>query len=160
MGATLTGATGRLCKVQIATLGPAEEGEAVKLSDAMREADRLGIPDLRGRYIETIVSKWGGEVPPACAIGGAAIAAGIKYEFIETIGGTPLALTDATVDQSMQPAVDDVDRLDFPRDRRCPVCYQECQAIREVIICLYDSHEWSRTRIADWLDKRRGKVKP
>ena len=49
----------------------------MKFSDALRLADQLELPDLRGSFIQVKVSKWGGDKPPCCAIGGANIASGL-----------------------------------------------------------------------------------
>lgn len=38
------------------------------LSDALRKADEMGLPDLRRQFIEFDPAKWGGEKPPCCAI--------------------------------------------------------------------------------------------
>ena len=49
----------------------------MKFSDALRLADQLELPDLRGSFVQVKVSKWGGDKPPCCAIGGANIASGL-----------------------------------------------------------------------------------
>lgn len=106
-------------------------------SEAMREADRMGLPDRRGFFIELDVSAWGGEKPPCCAIGGANVVA----KGVEVI--------DARVFGRMMYEVSPKALL---KKILCPACVECVGAANWVVPHLYDSHLWSRTHIADWLD--------
>ncbi|MDE2104175.1 MAG: hypothetical protein KGL39_43460, partial [Patescibacteria group bacterium] len=46
----------------------------MKVSEAMRLADEMGLPNLRRDFIAQCLLMWEGEKPPCCAIGGAAVA--------------------------------------------------------------------------------------
>jgi hypothetical protein len=139
----------------------------MKLSEAMRLADELELPELRGEYVAQVVEKWGGEKPPCCAIGGAAIACGgWQPEFIESYGGKRLVLTGTAYVSAMMPQVDDAELLSRQCRRQCPVCRarfyerfpQRGWTFRYYIEHLFDQHKWSRTRIANWIDNPRAKA--
>ena len=127
-----------------------------KLSDAMRLADEMGLPDLQNEFVAGIVDDWGGEKPPCCAIAGANIASGrVRIEPVNRV-----------VPHWQQLAVQRTGGFDYPkRFPKCPASnevppegesfgcsYSGSGSTRSRIIHLYDDHGWSRTEIADWLD--------
>lgn len=131
----------------------------MKLTDAMRLADKLEIPDLRKGYIEMRVVAWGGEKPPSCAIGGAAIAAGLwSPEFTVAPDGEQW-LTSLSQYSAAFPDAFGLGEIQNAIDFCCPACENResalrgWQYLRQVIIHLYDDHLWARTQIADWLDQ-------
>lgn len=117
----------------------------MKLSDAMRLADEIGLPDLRRKFVQRHTLLWAGEKPPCCAIGGANIAAGHVW----------IVPFDGMVPHEQMVAASSTEGFDgIPTGSvKCPGggC-DEVGVEAVVIICLYDRHDWSRTRIADWLD--------
>lgn len=118
----------------------------MKLSDAMRLADEMGLPDLRESYVSNAPGLWGGEKPPCCAIGGANIATGRTT--ITVIGDEEMQWTS---EEGLP--IESVDGFDFPDiETYCPVCSARDRYVDVQIVHLYDDHKWSRTQIADWLD--------
>lgn len=110
--------------------------------------DEMELPDLRGKFVELDTSKWGGEKPPCCAIGGANVAAR-RFEFeVDEDGWLTF--------QSRESARRRDGLVDFSSSRiNCPysTCVQSAGvAAYAIIIHLYDYHLWSRTQIADYLD--------
>ena len=119
----------------------------MNLADAMREADRLGLPDHRNDWIEENTTQWGGDLPPCCAIGGAAIAAGL-VAIVPEGGLVPVDQYYALGDAQWH-FVDIEDEAIV-----CPSCAEGNpeQIPLFMTMHLYDHHNWSRTQIADWLD--------
>ena len=120
----------------------------MKTSEALRLADEMGLPDRHGVYVEGAVRNWGGEKPPCCAVGGAAIAAGLRIT--PEKGVVPAWQISAAT----RPNTSDWAAL--PNAVACPVegCYRNEKWCGDtgIISHLYERHRWSRTRIADWLD--------
>ena len=115
-------------------------------SEALRLADEMGIPDLRHTFVEARLKFWHGEIPPACAIGGANIAA--RKVTLEPYPGTQ-TLSPLTVRAC---GADNFGLL-LGGEVPCPACKKHRPAERYWIIQnLYDGHKWSRTRIADWVE--------
>lgn len=121
----------------------------MKFTQALRMADELGLPDLRNQFIEERLQKWNGEKPPCCAIGGANIAAGL-FEFDAVI--TPSDETWLTV-----ASVESATKHSYIPARMVACPHSACVAGKGLmsvrIAHLYDDHEWSRTRIAEWLER-------
>jgi hypothetical protein len=113
-------------------------------TDYMRDADILQLPDLREGYIELNLRLWDNEKPPCCAVGGANLAAGVNLGITsdDTVleGGRALMV-------GVQPSW--ILKLSEP----CPECVVDAFSI----IHMYDDHEWSRTKIADYLDDTFGR---
>lgn len=135
----------------------------MKFSDALRLADEMELPNLRQNYVERTMENWGGEKPPCCAIGGANVAAGrVTYDWHgderwdgKNQGFEPIHKLTSTAELTFQQywgpvLAEDVNCPGEFGEGHCGALYQE---LSEAIIHLYDSHEWSRTRIADWLDE-------
>ena len=115
----------------------------MKTSDALRRADELGLPNLKKKYILENSHEWGGEKPPCCAIGGAAVVTrGVELKEDGWIKDKSIYST---------PETDDWERIAHRDTSNCLV-FTKYGSISTSIICLYDNHLWSRTRIADWLD--------
>lgn len=112
-------------------------------TDYMREADALELPNLRFELVEPDTTKWGGEKPPCCAIGGAIVAAGrgrLDDDGFYGLDGWP------------------VPRWLEAQMGRCPDT--DCaiaRAVPNIVAHLFDTHRWSRTRIADWVDATFGR---
>lgn len=126
----------------------------MKVSDAMRLADEMGIPDARHMYIERNIATWDGERPRCCAIGGAAVASGSFRMKVDSFG--------YLIPDSASSAMDLTrcdDRINFARPRLvdCP-CGDGIRLKHryQAAIHLYERHKWSRTQIADWLDSLDG----
>lgn len=125
----------------------------MKLAEYLRLADEMGIPDLRNGYIHSVVDNWEGELPPSCAIGGAAVAArDFQYESFQIYNRT--VLTDESSKSAENvPSAEDWDLVENTYTW-CPL--RPCQEIKlpitSMVIHLYDDHSWTRTQIADWLD--------
>lgn len=137
----------------------------MKFTDALRLADELEIPDQRHTFVIADISKWNGEKPLCCAIGGANAAAG--KTIIEVREHEPRYLTvDSIVsfrNWSHWPA------LATPFSGRRPsICLSSglgCEPRVSVagnmagaVIHLYDKHNFSRTQIAEYLEKRFSKL--
>lgn len=128
----------------------------MKFAEALRLADETGLPDLRGSYINPDISEWSNEKPPCCAIGGAAI---VSRTFVFELdeGGV-------LTDDSRMSATDAQNCEDWSSILggwvKCPVEHEDLhqdrikRTIKNTIIHLYDSHLWSRSKIADWLDRK------
>lgn len=148
-----------------------------KLSNALRLADAMELPDLRGDWLETNVDHWGGEKPPCCAIGGANIASGrtpiVTGEGVDDDGLMKINQEGEAVErwaraegriESLSGFVEYdewLDRLDSSFDLViCPAPPSECaqpgqgRYLDNIVVHLYDDHLWTRTEIADWLDSR------
>lgn len=121
----------------------------MKFSDALREADARGLPDLRNRYIAHDTRKWVGEKPPCCAIGGAAVVSGsFEFEMNQESG-----FLSGHSYHSAETADHCEDWEDIVQGTSwCPVCHIK-GATDDIVVHLYDTHLWSRTQIADWLDE-------
>lgn len=127
----------------------------MKLSDAMRLADEMGLPDARGQWVSKHVSEWEGEKPACCAIGGANVAVGnLSFSQLSPDG-------DVRTDLQRAASTEGFDVPNVSRSwLRCP--HKRCYAsgrdfgphsqLRDMVAHLYDDHAWSRTTIADWLD--------
>ena len=134
----------------------------MKFSDALRLADQLELPDLRGSFIQVKVSKWGGDKPPCCAIGGANIASGLvvidtfrdvttytrkgkeiieKYVFLTY--NSKLSRADHWFNSEKIVFCMICERLSIPRDRFDLI---------GLVVHLYDNHLLSRTLVADYFD--------
>lgn len=118
----------------------------MKTSDALRKADELGYPIVRGKYIEQSVSKWHDEIPPTCAIGGAALVCGTKptlsigRNYVTNDGDFVTPASDDWTEVTQVPIF-------------CPEnCGEDPDYAHYMIPHLFDIHLWSRTQIADWLD--------
>ena len=120
-------------------------------AEALRAADRAELPDLRNSYIEASVAAWGGEKPPCCAIGGAALMSGVMMEFS---ADNRLVVNE---DKFFRPLTSDWQAVGNMKVT-CPACLPSTyprawQGVGDAAIAhLYDVHGWSRTEIADWLD--------
>ena len=132
----------------------------MKFTQALRLADELELPDLRGQFVQLYLKDWGGEKPPCCAIGGAAVASGqVAIGFEDSPFGDTvlLALTDEAIHSAESPTFDDAVFSDLQWDLvfQCPEGdYPQGMSLKTIVIHLYDHHLWSRTQIADWLDGR------
>lgn len=118
----------------------------MKLSDALRLADEMGLPQIYETYIEVDSAKWGGEKPATCALGGAIIAAGLWRAEVEHG-----LVKDANHLYKSLPAEWVVLRGADPLC--CPV--PPCGVINDsasMVIHLNDAHHWERSSIADYLD--------
>lgn len=149
----------------------------MKTSDALRLADELGSYRIIGDFVETSESMWATarraartskrryinpEIPPTCAIGGAALASRAFSIYQEP----PLGSWDSGWRIDGNPEVPDTDDWELiNRDRGYNViCPKRCvsqgdkhihrmfSSYRDAIIHLNDTHNWTRSRIADWLD--------
>ena len=125
----------------------------MKVSEAMRLADELGLPDLRNGFIQVYTPGWKGEKPACCAIGGAAVASrSFQFEARDDGMLTYVAQMSATSANRCE------DWKSLRRWRRqCPVCKRGQSTAYGVVMHLYDRHWWSRTQIADWLDATEAK---
>lgn len=117
----------------------------MKLSDAIRLGSMIK-PQSFGDYRETHTSTLMGypvlDIVHTCALGAALDAVG-KLPSVDLLFEDS-NMTDATVDAEfpvlLSPAL-------------CPVCGdEENDTVSDVVICLNDSHQWSRDRIADWVE--------
>ena len=116
-----------------------------RLTDMLRKADLLELPDTPGVYIEAYTSLWGGEKPPCCAIGGANVARGEQMDIVD--GKITNILSFMTLEHM------EVDNIKVPA--RCPVCGKNRAVLNQLESCvihLYDDHRLSRTEIADMLE--------
>lgn len=127
----------------------------MRVSDYMRLADQLKIPDRRRGFIEQFTIKWKGEGPSACAIGGASIASGhCSVELTED----GRMLTSKSIEQSTS-VPDAEDWMEFKYVHyllKCPACpdgITQNTNFFEMTIHLYDDHRWSRSQVADYLDR-------
>ncbi len=114
----------------------------MKLIEALREADRRGFPQIKHFYFEPNTSKWSGEVPPSCALGGALMAAGMIH---------------VELNNNMESVADS----SMPEEWRmggvqCELCgeadYHDSND--SFIPHLNDDHGLTRTEIADYLEAR------
>ncbi len=139
----------------------------MNITDAMREADRRGMPVIRGQFYPVLPRDWEGEQCPTCAISAANLVAGNGSLRVvtETYWDTPFPVTrEDGVVQSCE-LFDDAKELGIGSviitrkalRRQCPICDASCWG-QNIITHLFDIHTWSRTQIADWLDSL--KVKP
>lgn len=112
------------------------------LSASLRKADALELPDLRCSYIDPHVANWGGEKPPCCAIGGANVADGnVEMQFV---GKEPVLSANSVIAAQ---------EWRWPNlVTWCPACTVTGSELENLVAHLYDSHEWSRSQIADWID--------
>lgn len=117
----------------------------MKFTEALRLADEMGLPDLRCNFIEADTSKWVGEKPPCCAIGGANVAS--RAFVYETEDGR---LTHSSYASACGDDNEWLNRTAIVMDCGCKT--QVSALARRAITHLYDYHEWSRTQIADYLD--------
>lgn len=113
-------------------------------AQALRLADKFGIPEIRGKYIEAFLSKWPGEKMPCCAIGAAALVCGTrpKIEDGAVINGKDFQ---------------DVNSSDWHKlkyiEKVHPVYSCSC-SLGYTIMNLFDKHKWTRTAIADWIEEQ------
>jgi hypothetical protein len=117
----------------------------------MRLADQMGLPDRRASFIEGDLSKWEGEKPPCCAIGGASVASR-SFQFESTVDQI---LSDESLNSArFINACHDWHEFVAYRVYACPVCPIIKDSAYRACIHLYDAHLWSRTQIGDWLDSQ------
>lgn len=128
----------------------------MKLSEAMRLADEMSIPNRRRSYIETDTRKWKGKLPPSCAIGGANVAS--RYFVCSTCeDGLLTSQSHATAVpighfDGVEPFLEIAPFVECPHNHRQRCCPSESDELVDIIIHLYDDCRWSRTRIAAWLE--------
>lgn len=119
----------------------------MKLPEALRLADAMELPNARGHFITINVSEWGGEKPPCCAIGGANIAT--RAVTIEIENGQ---VTNETVSAAQKYYWWFTAASSEFFSMKCP-CDSRRDTVPHTVMHLYDVHNWSRSRIADWLDE-------
>ena len=135
----------------------------MNFQEALRRADEMRLPDLRMMFIQPYIRRWEGEVPPCCAIGGAAVASGdFKFELedftLQLHSGGQRLTRDSERTSYSAPSCsnwEDVARkVDYAiacPATPCPDGYRS-NSLYELVVHLYDDHEWSRTQIADYFD--------
>lgn len=116
-------------------------------AQAMRLADELKIPNLRAHYIERYVPYWFNEKPPCCAIGGASLVCGTKPK----IEGNNVKNASDFVDINSTDWYDIKDAI--TSNPAVATSLREKQTVEHIIQDLYDNYGWTRTEIADWLEK-------
>lgn len=128
----------------------------MKLSEALREADRRGIPNIRGNFWSSRKNMWNGEMWPACAIGAANVVAGnarlVRYNDKFHIEGTINQLWGFEYSQAIHYVCPAYDEEAIYQKQKCRCHLRYPGGMKHSIIHLYDFHRWTRTQIADWID--------
>lgn len=125
----------------------------MKFTEALRLADEMELPDSVGQFMVYKIEEWDGEKPPCCAIGGADIASrNVTYKIRDNIRAYNIELfTSSFLEMSER-----YDDEGLPDSLSCPFHLTKIPfPLIELIAHLYDTHLWTRTKIAEFLEGKR-----
>lgn len=123
--------------------------------EALRAADIAELPDNRFNFVSLTTSKWGGEKPPCCAIGGANLMGGKAFIEVDSRDSklTIESYTSFSRVADAWPCLGQPTNIQF-----CWICrgkpLSSVKSMDRLVIHLYDFHEFSRTEIADLLEEK------